>query len=253
MSFRNLFFLLFLFSCSSNNLNVDKYNKKNDFIYSNVGFALIYDDKLKKQNIISKKMENRSLEIFQKNLKKNKTVKITNLINNKSIIAVVGSNSKYPYFYNSVISKRIAKELNVDPDEPYIQILEINDNNTFIAKKSKMFDEEKVVADKAPVVEITIKNIASGQTSSKVDKVNKPFNYIIKIADFYYIDSAKNLVNRVTSEINYKNAKIKKLSDTKYRVFMGPFTNIISLKEAFNDIIKLNFENIEIIKLWKKK
>ena len=103
MSFRNLFFLLFLFSCSSNNLNVDKYNKKNDFIYSNVGFALIYDDKLKKQKIISKKMDNRTLEIFQKNLKKNKTVKITNLINNKSIIAVVGSNSKYPYFYNSVI------------------------------------------------------------------------------------------------------------------------------------------------------
>ena len=43
--------------------------------------------------------------------------------------------------------------------------------------------------------------------------------------------------------------KIKKISDTKYRVYLGPYTDIIALKKAFDDIFKLDFENIEVIKL----
>ena len=125
MYYRILIFLFFLFSCSPNQLNVKTPNNKINNVYSNIGFALIYNEDLKKQKIITKKMNNRTLQIYQRNLKKNKIVKVTNLINNKSVIAVVGSNSKYPSFYNSVISKRIAEEIKLNIDEPYIKILEI--------------------------------------------------------------------------------------------------------------------------------
>ena len=106
MYYRILILLFFLFSCSPNQLNVKTSNNKINNAYSNIGFALIYHEDLKKQKIITKKMNNRTLQIYQRNLKKNKIVKVTNLINNKSVIAVVGSNSKYPSFYNSVISKK---------------------------------------------------------------------------------------------------------------------------------------------------
>ena len=53
--------------------------------YSNSGFTLIYSNDLYKSKIINKKLNNRDLFVFQKNLKKNTTVKITNLLNNKSI------------------------------------------------------------------------------------------------------------------------------------------------------------------------
>ena len=43
--------------------------------------------------------------------------------------------------------------------------------------------------------------------------------------------------------------KIDQISNTNFRVYMGPFDNIKSLKKAFDDITPLNFENIEIIKL----
>ena len=231
-------------------LNVKTSNNKINNAYSNIGFALIYHEDLKKQKIITKKMNNRTLQIYQRNLKKNKIVKVTNLINNKSVIAVVGSNSKYPSFYNSVISKRIAEEIKLNIDEPYVKILEINNDNTFIAKKSKMFDEEKQVANKAPVTEIKIKTIGINDSSTKVKKLNLPFNYIIKLVDFYYKDSAESLVNRLRNEIINEKAKIEKISDTKYRVYIGPYENLNSLKRAFDDINKLNFENIEIIKLW---
>ena len=39
------------------------------------------------------------------------------------------------------------------------------------------------------------------------------------------------------------------MSENRYRVYKGPYYNLDSIKNEYNDIIKLNFENIEIIKL----
>ncbi len=75
------------------------------------------------------------------------------------------------------------------------------------------------------------------------------FKYIIKIVDLYFEDSAKILINRLQNEYSIKNIKIKKMSKNSYRVYKGPFNNLDSIKSEYTDIIKLNFENIEIIKL----
>ena len=55
-------------------------------------------------------------------------------------------------------------------------------------------------------------------------------------------------IQRIKQETTVKKINIKSLSETNYRVFLGPFNNLNSLKKAFNDISLLNFENIEIIK-----
>ena len=246
MNYKFLLLILFLCSCASNNIN-----KSKDIIFkdsfSNKGFTLIYDDSLKKKRIITKKIEERSLIIFQKNLAKGTTVKITNLINNKSMLAKVGPKSDYPSFYNSVISKRIYNKLEIDIDEPYVEVLEISENSLFLAKKAKTFDEEKNIADKAPVEDITIYNLNIDAEKSTINKKNK-FDYIIKIADFYYEETSKLMIKRIKSESKLININILKLSDTNYRVYLGPFKDLKSLKKAFNDIQIINFENIEIIK-----
>ena len=46
-----------------------------------------------------------------------------------------------------------------------------------------------------------------------------------------------------------KKVKISEISKTKFRVYLGPFKNLETLKKNFNDISKLKFENIEIVKL----
>ena len=56
------------------------------------------------------------------------------------------------------------------------------------------------------------------------------------------------MVKRIKTESTIKNPKIKKISDKKYRVYLGPFSNIKSLQKSYNDISILEFENIEIIK-----
>ena len=242
-----LLFLLILSSCV--NTQVYKENKPliSQNYFSNKGFTLVYSDTLKKNNIISNKLDTRSLLIFQKNLKKNTNVKITNLINQKSIIAKVGEKSNYPIFYNSVISVRISDSLEIDKKEPYVEIRELLENSLFIAKKSKTFDEEKKVAAKAPVEDIKIKDLSNNITKNE-KIVNKNFIYIIKIADFYFKKSAEDMVLRIKKETIIKKVKINKISSTKFRVFLGPFQNLDSLKNEFNAINTLQFENIEIIK-----
>lgn len=239
----------FLFSCTNNSKNL--VNKDVYEAYSNKGFALIYNDDLLKKKIISKKIDNRSLIIFNNNLSFDTPVKVTNLINGKNLIAKVGYNSKYPNFYNSVISNRIAKELNIDIKQPYVQIKSLNSNTTFIANKAKTYDEEKKVADKAPVEDIVIQNIGKSneKTYSNETLEIKDFKYIIKFADLYFEDSAITLKSRLLDEFDITKVKIKKISKNTYRVYKGPFGDLNSIKKAFNDINKLNFENIEIIKL----
>jgi len=242
-------FVFLLTGCDQNSLNKNTINQEKLSKYKNSGFALVYDNVLKKENKITKKIDNRALFIFHKNLKKNSFVKITNPSNQKTVIAEVISNkAKFSDFYNSVITLRVAEELSLDLNEPYINLILISENSTFIAKKAKTFKEEKKVAEKAPVDGIQIDNLAETVVQKKEILKNRIFNYSIKIADFYYKDSAKNMSDRIINETNIKNPIIKRISNTKYRVLLGPFNDIKKLEESFNDIMSLNFENIEILK-----
>ena len=250
MNFNKILLILSIIILSGCN-QFEKDKKSLNYIidkYSNTGFALIYNNQLKKEKKISKKIDNRSFLIFHKKIKKNSYVKITNPVNSKSIIAEVISNEAiFSDFYNSVITERIANELSLNPNEPYVDLVLISKNSSFIAKKAKTFDEEKKVAEKVPVDSIKIDNLSTVKKEKKLIKVEN-FLYSIKIADFYYEDSAINMVNRIKNKTKLQNSTIKKLSKTKYRVLLGPFNDIKKLEESFNEIKSLNFENLEILK-----
>ena len=234
-------------NCTTTTLTKNKISNSLDNPFINKGFSLIYSDKFYDNKIISKKIDERSMVIFQKNLKKNTIVKITNILNNKSIIGTVGSNADYPLFNNAVLSLRIAYEIGLNENEPYVEILEVIEDAIFVAKRAKTFEEEKKVANKAPVNNINISDLSIKEKNSK-NELSKKFSYVIKIADFYFNDTASLLVDRIVKETKIKDAKIKKINEKKYRVYAGPFNNINSLQKSFNDISILEFENIEIIK-----
>ena len=247
MNYKVLIIFFLTFSCVKepklSNINFDQ-------SFENSGFALVSSDKLVDNNIIKRKIDERSLVIYQRNLKPNTNVKITNLINNKSVIAIVGKKVMYPKFYNSVVSKRIADEIDLNRNEPYTKVVEINKNSTFLANKTKTYAEERSVAGKMPVLEIGIKDLNnSNKKNEPLIKTNRDFKYIIKIADFYYVETAKMLKKRIKNELKIKDVNISKISDTKFRTYLGPFNELYLLKEAYNNILKLDFENIEIIKL----
>ena len=248
MSFnRYIFIILFFFyGCDqSTKNNFLKDNIKIENRYQNSGFALIYDDNSAK----TKALEPRSLDIYHKTLKKKSMIKITNPKNGKSLIANVKSNKvKFSEFYNSIISDRIVEDLELDREDPFIKIVLISKNSMFVAKKTKTFDEEKNVAEKAPIDGIQINDLNVVKKQKKKILKKKKFSYSIKIADFYYKDTAKMMLMRIKNETLIKNCRIIKLSETKYRVLIGPFNDIKSIKKSFEMIKSLDFENLEIIK-----
>jgi len=252
MNYKIILFILTIFILAGCNQDIQNKNSikfSPEQKYKNTGFTLVYNNKLRKEKKISKRIDNRALIIFHKNLKKDSFVKITNPVNQKTIIAKVISNKvKFSEFYNSVITMRIAEELSLNLNEPYIDLILISQNSTFIAKKAKTFNEEKNVAEKAPVDGIKIDIISDTKNKDKKIIKNSIFKYSIKIADFYYKDSAESMVNRIINETSITDPSIKKLSKTKYRVLLGPFNDIKKLEESFNNIKLLNFENLEILK-----
>ena len=115
-----------------------------------------------------------------------------------------------------------------------------------MAKKAKMFEEEKKVAEKAPVDGIKINDLNQKKVK-KIEIKKKKFSYVIKVADFYYKESAYLMVKRIKRESLINNVSIVKLSETKYRVLIGPFNDIKSLRNSFEKMSIFNFENLEVL------
>ena len=89
------FTFLFLFSCVKQPTIKDNSSIQKISSFSTKGFALVYNNDLFKEKIVKDKISDRSLSIFQKNLKKDTPVKITNLLNSKYILAKVGKKTEY--------------------------------------------------------------------------------------------------------------------------------------------------------------
>ena len=83
-----IFLVIILTSCETTNKKV--ITNKDFKNYSNDGFALIFNNDIFKKRLVSKKIDQRSLVIFNNKLKKDTDIKITNLLNEKYLIAKVG-------------------------------------------------------------------------------------------------------------------------------------------------------------------
>ena len=85
------------------------------------------------------------------------------------------------------------------------------------------------------------------KNQKKKEIKSKEFSYSIKIADFYYKKTASEMVRRIKTETSIKRIKVIPISKTKFRVILGPFNDINSLKNSYNKTTVLDFENLEIV------
>jgi rare lipoprotein A (peptidoglycan hydrolase) len=238
-------YLILFFFCLSCSPQLTTLNLKNP--YTSKGFAYIYNDIDFENETIKGKMNNETLQISHQNLKTGTLIKIINPKNKESIVLKNVKRIKYPDFYKILISEPVAKKLNLSLDFPFLEIIEIRKNKSFVAKKAKIYNEEKKIPSKAPVASVKISNISknkSKETPSFADEI------FIHIASFYSLDTAKFLRQRILKElpeINKKNIKIKKINNKETQVISGPYISVNLLK---NDYIKLKnygFEELDIL------
>ena len=208
-------------------------------------FALIYEDSLYLEKVVNKKINNEDLKVMHSLLKINTPIRIINPENSKVIESKIYKKANYPKIFNVVITKKIASILELDINNPYVEIIEIKKNKTFIAKEGNIFEVEKNVAEKAPVNEVKVDDLMKQETKNK-KKLVKKNSFILVINDFYYIDSANNLKKILIQKTKMDNISVKKINNNKYRLFAGPFKNFNALKTTYISLNNLGFENLNV-------
>ena len=162
MKFKFIFLFLFVYSCSSTYTKID--NRKP---YNTKGFAYIYNEQDYLNKIIKGKLNNEELQISHYFLRLNSSIKITNPKTQDTLTLKNVKKIKYPEFYKILISKAVAEKLKLDPQLPLVEINEVKKNKSFVAKKAKIFNEEKKISSKAPVADVEISNISKNKTIKK--------------------------------------------------------------------------------------
>jgi len=225
--------------------------KKNEIqdkkYFSSYGFALIYDETQYNNKIVNKKINNDILSTMHRFLKRNTLIKIINPSNSKFVETKITKKADYPKIFNIVINAEIASILELNLDNPYVEILEIKRNKTFIAKEREIFDEEKNVAEKAPVDEIKMDDL-SNETNLNKNIKNKKNNFTLIIGDFYYEKSAINLRNELLKNIQTNKFFINKINNSNFRLGIGPFKNFKALKSIYISLNNLGFEDLNILR-----
>ena len=235
-----------LYSCADYK-NIKRTQKDDKEYYSSRGFALIYNDDLFEQKIINKKIDSDGIKVMHNQLRTYTQLKIINPLNSKFVETKVYKKAKYPKIFNIVISNKIASILELDVDNPYVEVIEVKKNKIFVAKKANTFEEEKKVAENAPVDAITMDVLSNDKYETEKEIAKQP-NFILVINDFFFEDSAIELKDELVKKTKMDNISIKKINNKKYRLFVGPFKNFNALKTSYISLNNLGFEIPNIYK-----
>ena len=243
MRFSTLFIFFFLLSCNSL-----KYNDKKKETFSGKGFAYIYNQKDYEKKIIKSKIDNEEIFVGHNFLKPRTSLILINPDNKKKINTQVSKKIDYPDFYKILITKKIANFLELDEKAPFIEIVEIKKNKSFVAKKSQTFSEERQISNNAPVEKVEIESIS--KNPKLISK--KPKSFTIYVGDFYSDETVLFIKKRMKKEIpsfDIKKLKsIKKKIDNKPRILVtsGPYSSINALKDDYIFLKQFGFEDLGI-------
>jgi len=241
MKFKLIIIFFLILSCAQNN-----YSSKTKTSYNSKGFAYIYNEIDFNEKNIKKKLDNNFLQVAHQKLRINSLIKITNPKTNDFIILKNSKKIKHPDFYKIIITKPVANLLNLKLELPFVEINEIKKNKSFIAKKTKIYQEEKKIYSNAPVETVKIDNI------SKIKKINtnaKKDKIYIVIAEFYSKNSALMLKNRINKELtNFDSKKLilKSEKANKIKLLSGPYNSINLMKNDYSKFKSFGFEELDI-------
>ena len=241
MKFKSILFVLFLSSCTVTSTNVS-----NKAPYNSKGFAYIFNEKDYSKSSI-KNFDKSQLIISHKRIRANTSIKIINPKTNDYLILKNNSKMNYPDFYKILITEKVAKKLNLNIDFPIVEILEIKKNKSFVAKKAKIFNEEKKISSNAPVTSVQISNISKNKGSKSKKNIEK---FFILIGSFYANETAIFLKQRITKEIpdyDVKKLKIEKKRTKEINLISGPYSTINLMKNDYIQLREFGFEELDII------
>jgi hypothetical protein len=214
-----LFFIL-LISCQ----NFSTYENNNT--YEKIGFAEF----------------TKNDDVIHRNIAPNSKVKITNLLNKKSLVVEVNKNSNFKKEREIIIPNKYMDLLDLNYNLPIVKIESLRTNKTFKADTTKIFDEEKKISQNVEIKNVDIIDL-SKNNSSKNNNLNK---LIIYYGDFTFKNSALDMVSLLKKEIKNLNPTVIQVNK-KFRVKVATVNDISEFDIFFNKIVNTKFDNYNII------
>jgi hypothetical protein len=181
-------------------------------------------------------------DVIHRNIKPNSKVKITNLLNKKSLVVEVNKNSNFKKEREIIIPNKYMDLLELNYNLPIVKIETLRTNKTFKADNAKIFDEEKKINQNVEVKNVDIIDL-SKNNSLKNNNLNK---LIIYYGDFAFKNSALDMVSLLKKEIKNLNPTVIQVNK-KFRVKVATINDINEFDIFFNKIVNTKFDNYNII------
>ena len=184
---------------------------------------------------------NKNEDVLHRNIEPNNQIKITNLLNKKSIIISIDKNSNYKKEREIILPNKYLDLLELNSNLPIVKVETIRTNKTFKAETAKIFEEEKKIPQNIETKNVDIVDLSKNKTS----KDNTLKRVVIYYGDFTFKNSALDMVSLLKKEIKNVNPTIIQVNK-KFRVKAVTISDINEFDIFFNKIVNTKFENYNI-------
>ena len=181
-------------------------------------------------------------DVIHRNIPPNSKVRITNLLNKKSVVVEVSKNSNYKKEREIIVPNKYIDLLELNYNLPLVKIESIRTNKTFKADIAKISEEEKKITQNVEIENVDIVDL-SKNNSSRNNNLNK---LIIYYGDFTFKNSALDTVSLLKKEIKNLNPTVIQVNK-KFRVKVATINDINEFDIFFNKIVNTKFDNYNII------
>ena len=181
-------------------------------------------------------------DVIHRNITPNSKVRITNLLNKKSIIVEINKNSNYKNEREIIIPNKYIDLLELNYNLPVVKIETLRTNKTFKADTTKIFEEEKKITQNVEIKNVDIVDLSKNNVS-KNNNLNK---LIIYYGDFTFKNSALDMVILLKKNIKNLNPTVIQVNK-KFRVKVASINDINEFDIFFNKIVNTKFDNYNIM------
>ncbi len=185
-------------------------------------------------------------------------VSVTNLSNGYTANVRINHRGGFSNINTIKLSPSVFKLIDLEQEGGLVEINLISQNESFILKEAKTFNEEKKV-ENAPLSDVSVEIISSEKESRTVKKMSTIGSKVyikelagvgadvyLNIARFSFEKSAISFKNGLNIELDVKIIETFEENKTLYNVVIGPFDNIQKLINIQkNDIFKL-YEDLSL-------
>lgn len=207
---RILFIFFFIVSCSN------KYQ-----VYEKTGFAGIS----KNNKIISYLQKDSLIKITNKNNKISKVYKVDDQLKS--------TDSRIVY-----LPEIVYDEIRLNREFPLVLVQSMRENKSFIAKKTKTFDEEKKINKKVKIETIEVLKIDNQKAVTK--------KIFLDFGPFYYKTYSETLFRLLSLNIKNKKLIYKDYAPKNHIISIGPLKNLTEYDNIYLKLGKIGLIGFNI-------